>query len=405
MALGTTLANLVIMVRDEARLSSSTSQGIDHLAYIKRLLRRTHTLLCDSYEWEHLRLKRDNASVPLVANQQFYNFPQTLNTDRPFVAYLNLKGVWTRLEPGIDPERYNEIDSYNGGRGDPLLWDWSNIQSTIASAYAARLITCTFSSSIYEDHTVFGSYDSGVTWTDITEYISPIPSPINALLKWEVSPGPLSTTPIQFKRVDALGVETTPTFTGLAVTLQYRELSGEFEVWPVPSDVSKLITGTLPAPLNAGDVFYGSLDSGSTWANITDTLSGLSMSWVAAPASLATVQFQKISSTLVTTPITMTGLTLTVTDRIAFEGTQRSFQLINDSDRASVDDILLSLQVAGEILVGNNQEAAAKIVLAAANTRLSQVRASKSNASRIVIGGSPDNTGRRPSHPKYVTAR
>lgn len=101
----------------------------------------------------------------------------------------------------------------------------------------------------------------------------------------------------------------------------------------------------------------------------------------------------------------MTGLTLTVTDRIAFEGTQRSFQLINDSDRASVDDILLSLQVAGEILVGNNQEAAAKIVLAAANTRLSQVRASKSNASRIVIGGSPDNTGRRPSHPKYVTAR
>ena len=50
MALGTTLANLVIMVRDEARLSSSTSQGIDHLANIKRLLKRTHAMLCDSYE-------------------------------------------------------------------------------------------------------------------------------------------------------------------------------------------------------------------------------------------------------------------------------------------------------------------------------------------------------------------
>ena len=233
MALGTTLANLVIMVRNEARLSSSTSQGIDHLAYIKQLLKRTNNMLCDSYEWEHMRLLRANASVALVANQQFYSFPATLNTDRPFVAYSKINNVWLRLTPVIGPEHYNAVDSYNGGRGDPLAWDWKG--------------------------------------------------------------------------------------------------STEFEVWPVPSAVV------------AGDV-------------------------------------------------------------IAFEGTKKCGAMAVDADTADMDDILLSLQVAGEILVGNNQEAAAKIVLAAANTRLSQVRASKSNATRIVIGGSPDNTVRRPRHPDHVTA-
>jgi len=234
MAIGTTLANLVIMVRNEARLSSSTSQGIDHLAYIKQLLKRTNNVLCDSYEWEHMRLLRTSASVALVANQQFYTFPATLNTDRPFVAYRLINGVWLRMEPVISPENYNIIDSYNGGRGIPEAWDWNGA-------------------------------------------------------------------------------------TG-------------FEVWPVPSAVV------------AGDV-------------------------------------------------------------IAFEGTKQCGAMTADADTADMDDILLSLQVAGEILAGNNQEAAAKTTLGAANVRLSQIRASKSNASRIVIGGFTSGSGRMPRHPDFVTAR
>lgn len=399
MALGTTLANLVIMVRDEARLSSSTSQGIDHLAYIKRLLKRTHAMLCDSYEWEHLRLTRAMSSTPLVANQQFYLFPSNLNTDRPFVGYLNLSGLWSRLAPVISPENYNAIDSYNGGRGDPLAWAWN----AVTTRRTGVLVTATLSANtFYSGDKFYGSFDQGVTFADITDAVSG-----GTTISWFVDNRvPFGTSDIRFTLITSAGVvHDSPTTTGLAIT-NYNESSvGGFEVWPVPAFAAKLITGTLPAPLNAGDVFYGSLDSGATWTLITDTLSGLAMSWVAAPANLTTVQFQKISALGVTTAITMTRLTLTVTDTINFEGTKVPTSLLLDTDRADIDDILLSLQVAGEILAGNNQELAAKTVMAAANMRLSQIRASKSNASRIVIGGSPVNTGRRPRHPDYVTAR
>jgi hypothetical protein len=231
MALGTQLQLIVEMVRDEARLSSATSQGIDHLAQIKRLIRRTHVMLADSYEWAHMKLTMGNAVLTIGGDQQFYTFPETLNTDRPFVVHLHLNGIWTRLDPGIAPERYNEIDSYGTGRGDPLLWDWNGA--------------------------------SGI------------------------------------------------------------------EVWPVPS-------------LAGGELH--------------------------------------------------------------FTGTKKANALTSETDQADIDDILLSLQVAAEILAGNNQEAAAKLKLSAANMRLSQIRASKSTSDRIVISGDESPTPRRPRHPTHVTA-
>jgi hypothetical protein len=231
MALGTQLQVLVEMVRDETGMSSATSQGIDHLAKIKRLIRRTHVMLADAYEWEHLILTMGDAVLPIGGDQQFYTFPETLNTDRPFIVHLHLSGVWTRLEPGIAPERYNEIDSYGTGRGDPLRWGWHG----------------------------------------------------------------------------ATGIE----------------------VWPVPA----LAEGELH-----------------------------------------------------------------------FTGTKKANALVAEDAPADIDDILIALQVAAEILAGNNQEAAAKLKLSAANMRLSQVRASKSTADRIVISGGDAPEVRRPRHPTHVTA-
>lgn len=231
MALGTQLQVLVEMVRDETGMSSATSQGIDNLAKIKRFIRRTHIMLADSYEWEHLVLTMGNAVLAIGGDQQFYTFPETLNTDRPFVVHLHLNGVWTRLEPGITPERYNEIDSYGTGRGDPLLWDWNG----------------------------------------------------------------------------ATGIE----------------------VWPVPA---------------------------------------------------------------------------TAGGELHFTGTKKANALVAESDQADIDDILISLQVAAEILAGNNQEAAAKLKLSAANMRLSQVRASKSTSDRIVISGGESPSPRKPRHPTHVTS-
>lgn len=76
MALGTQLQLIVEMVRDEARLSSATSQGIDHLQQIKRLIRRTHIMLADSYEWAHLKLAMGNAVLLSAATSSSTPFQQ-----------------------------------------------------------------------------------------------------------------------------------------------------------------------------------------------------------------------------------------------------------------------------------------------------------------------------------------
>lgn len=223
MAIGTTLNDLVEMVRNESRLSSNTSRGTDMRENIVQLIRRHYQMLADSFDWQHLELKRDMAYKDIVANQRYYDFPTNLNTDKIASAWFKYGEIWTELDYGISFEDYNSQDSEQGQTSNLVYkWDW----------YGAS----------------------------------------------------------------------------------------QFEAFPIPA---------------------------------------------------------------------------TTDAKISFVGQKKINALINDDSLCDLDDILISLHVAAEILAGNGQQAAAQIKAEAANRRLSQMRAGKSDQSRVQIGlGNPSSTWR-----------
>lgn len=125
MAMQTTLEEIVEMARDEARLSSATSKGIDHLNHIKRVIRRHYQLLCDGYDWEHLRITREDAGKDMAAGQRYYDFPAELNLIKALRAWHFWGGQWRPLSHGITPAHYSIFDSDADARTDPVdRWDF-----------------------------------------------------------------------------------------------------------------------------------------------------------------------------------------------------------------------------------------------------------------------------------------
>lgn len=232
MAIGTTLGDVIEMVRKEARLSSNTSRGTDHRENIEQLIKRHQQVLADSYDWQHLELKREMAFKQMVAGQRVYDFPTNLNTDKISEVWYKYGSVWHQLDYGISYNELNSQDSDDGETSDPVVaWDY----------YGAL----------------------------------------------------------------------------------------QFEVFPVP----------------AGN----------------------------------------------------TGI-------ISFLGQKKLTPLIDDDSRLDLDDILISLYVAAEILAGNDQKGAAEIKAQAASSRLDQMRAGKGSQRRVTVGNGAVsiNYVRRPREIKFV---
>lgn len=91
-------------------------------------------------------------------------------------------------------------------------------------------------------------------------------------------------------------------------------------------------------------------------------------------------------------------------NEVAFEGQKLPEQLTADDSRMDMDDILVSLMVATELLAGNEQDKAAQLKGQAASSRLERLRANMGSQKRIRIGlgavsGSPSYY---PRHPRYI---
>lgn len=88
---------------------------------------------------------------------------------------------------------------------------------------------------------------------------------------------------------------------------------------------------------------------------------------------------------------------------VAFEGQKTVTQLVQDSDRLDLDDMLVALFAAAEILAGNGQKDAAAIKAAAAQKRLQTVRGNMASKTRVVMGIGVIGGGvHRPRHPVYI---
>lgn len=121
MARGTTLSELRELVRAEARLSTNTSRGIDNNDYIDRLIKRVYETLWDDHDWPFLRVRREDSGKTIQAGQRYYDYPDDMSVETIEEVWAKFGSVWHKLEYGIPPDVYNDLDSDDDERSDPPL--------------------------------------------------------------------------------------------------------------------------------------------------------------------------------------------------------------------------------------------------------------------------------------------
>lgn len=115
------LSELVDQLRAEARLSTSSSKGLEADEYLMQVLRRTYETLWDDYEWEHARITRDDGIIALVDGTHLYDLPTgTYYEGIDQVWGQDSGGQWRPLTYGIGLEQMNVHDTDAGEKADPV---------------------------------------------------------------------------------------------------------------------------------------------------------------------------------------------------------------------------------------------------------------------------------------------
>lgn len=131
MALRKTLGEIVDAVRHEARISTNSSFGADHLEYIKQKVARNYALLTDDYEWNYLELDRtqDQAGLVTVAGENVYDFPAMVDGPRAESLWVRWGEQWVCLVYGISLGDYNAFDPSLDSRAEqPLKWAHKGVE-------------------------------------------------------------------------------------------------------------------------------------------------------------------------------------------------------------------------------------------------------------------------------------
>jgi hypothetical protein len=147
---------------------------------------------------------------------------------------------------------------------------------------AAQTISATLSGALAGSDILYGSLDNGATWTDITSKVS------GTTLTWNGVTLAGSNT-LKFKVTDAAGndgaahsqayvldtIAPTTSFSSLALSADTGASASDF----ITKTSAQTITATLSGAPAGTDIVWGSLDGGSTWTNITNKVSGTTLSW------------------------------------------------------------------------------------------------------------------------------
>jgi hypothetical protein len=122
MARGTSLLELVNMLRNDVGRSSDVSVGVADLPELKQRVNATYEFLYLDYDWPHMR--QFFTRIPLNANQRYYDLPATLDYDRIERVVVWFNGRPIEVSRGIAHEEYTSFDSEDGETSAPVLkWD------------------------------------------------------------------------------------------------------------------------------------------------------------------------------------------------------------------------------------------------------------------------------------------
>ncbi|SFL04355.1 Ig-like domain repeat protein, partial [Falsiroseomonas stagni] len=145
---------------------------------------------------------------------------------------------------------------------------------------ASQTVTATLSSALATGDILEGSVDGGASWSDITGSVS------GTAVSWATATLAGSSS-IQLRVTDAAGntgsaasqayvLDTTaPGVSGIDISSDSGTLATDF----LTNVASQIVTATLNAALAAGEVLEGSVDGGTTWTNITGSVSGTAVTW------------------------------------------------------------------------------------------------------------------------------
>src|SRR3546814_695796 len=121
MARGTTLGELVEMLRLEVGQSSNPALGQNVRPALVHRLKKKQEELYDKYDWPFLRVRRDKI---IAAGQRYYDLPDDLNLERVEKVEMFWGDFWHPLVRGITMDDYSIHNSDADERVDPVLnWD------------------------------------------------------------------------------------------------------------------------------------------------------------------------------------------------------------------------------------------------------------------------------------------
>jgi hypothetical protein len=126
---GKQLSQVREQLQSEIRSSTATSRGVDNLAYLNELIKRSQEVLYEEEWWPFLKAEKNVSRKTLAADQRYYDAPAGINRDRvKAVHHKYSASVWVPIDQGIGPEEYTAYDSDDGATADPALrWDWHGL--------------------------------------------------------------------------------------------------------------------------------------------------------------------------------------------------------------------------------------------------------------------------------------
>lgn len=132
---GTTLANLLLMLKAELAVDSDSSVSPGGDDVLKATLAAQQKWLACEYDWPFLEIRKD---INMVAGTRYYDFPvtsgtiQAFNMEREIIAECYWSNLWYRMESGIKAINYNTLNPELNQRLDPVLrWQPYNGAATV----------------------------------------------------------------------------------------------------------------------------------------------------------------------------------------------------------------------------------------------------------------------------------
>jgi hypothetical protein len=118
MALNTTLARLVEMVRAETGASTNVAHGVNQLPMLHQIIARQQRRLWQEFAWPHMIIERNKE---MATGQRIYDYPEDIDHLRIYDAWVGWNDRYYEIARGFSPTVYDRLDPSLDTRQDPIL--------------------------------------------------------------------------------------------------------------------------------------------------------------------------------------------------------------------------------------------------------------------------------------------